>query len=47
VVRSGPTLAITSLLLAAALLAPVSAGQQAPEQETPYLYGETYSVELK
>jgi VWFA-related protein len=48
-VRPGPLLAALTLLAAATYLAPATTGQQAPAQqpeEVPYLYGETYSVEV-
>ena len=45
VVRRGSLLALVALPLLAPLVTTTLSGQQATEQEMPYLYGETYSVE--
>jgi VWFA-related protein len=45
-VRRGPLLTHATLLLLAPLFTTASAARQATEQESPFLYGETYSVEV-
>lgn len=44
--RRGPLLSYATLLLLAPPLTTASAARQGTDQETPYLYGETYSVEV-